>query len=40
MRSAAMDVKALVNNPIFLSAFMSLCVAQFIKAVISLMKAR
>lgn len=35
-----MDVKALVDNPIFLSAFMSLCVAQFIKAVISLMKAR
>ena len=34
-----MDVKALVNNPIFLSAFMSLCVAQFIKAVISLLKA-
>lgn len=35
-----MEFKALVNNPIFLSAFMSLCVAQFIKAVISLLKAR
>lgn len=40
MRSEAMDIKVLLNNPIFLSALMSLCVAQFIKAVISLLKAR
>ncbi|HWR10943.1 MAG TPA: divergent PAP2 family protein [Rectinemataceae bacterium] len=40
MITNAADLQTLFSNPIFLSAFFSLLIAQFIKAVISLVKAR
>jgi hypothetical protein len=40
MRNNALDLQTLFSNPIFLSALFSLLIAQFMKAVISLVKAR
>jgi len=40
MRNNADDIRSLLGNPIFLSAFFSLLIAQFIKSAISLLKAR
>ena len=39
MRSTTTDLQTLLSNPIFLSALFSLLIAQFIKAVISLVRA-
>ncbi|PKL05797.1 MAG: acid phosphatase, partial [Spirochaetae bacterium HGW-Spirochaetae-9] len=40
MKTDATELRILLENPIFLSAFFSLLIAQFIKAVIALIKAR
>ena len=40
MKTDAADLRLLLENPIFLSAFFSLLIAQFIKAVIALVKAQ
>ncbi|MGB4586570.1 MAG: divergent PAP2 family protein [Rectinemataceae bacterium] len=40
MKTNAAELRLLLENPIFLSAFFSLLIAQFIKAVIALVKAQ